>query len=703
MNSTNKNFLLPERLLLALFITTILAAAPAFAHEVTLNDDSIFVAFDSNSGALTRLEDKTTHWIIERRPELGVSFRLTALTDDHRDNFVLGRKQKAVEVKKISAHQVCLQWKNLISERGGVLPMTLTAVVSLTNDTLTFDATLQNDSSLMVSTVDFPYFGDLNSPTPVTPMEAMHIWYGSLQSTNIYYGFGKEISRKNFTTVLPSSQSLFCLIQCTNEGLCVEMENPTQPYLLDFVFDKHGSEKSTDNPVRIEFYTSHFAYIHPHTTATLVPVVLRGYQGDWHAGVDCYKEWRATWFKPPHIPDWIKDVNSWQQLQIGSPEQDWRVPYTNLLEYGEECADNGVAAIQLVGWNKGGQDGGDPVQDTDPGLGTWQQLHDAIAQIQNRGVKIILFAKLNWADLTTESYSNEFYKYQCTDENGKRLGQGGYEYFTPTQLAGIGVHRRAVMDFLDPQYRNVATKEFEKILALGSEGWLWDEVCHHAGVEYSWAPNHGYTPPGFIYGGDMPLDRQLWAAADQVNTNFLFSGEGPEDWLMQYFPCSYFRINDSSVPVCRYIDSQAPLMVAVTGFDDRDMLNLILMDRYIISYEPYNFKGHLTDFPLTLAYGKKIDALRRKYKAYLWDATFRDTLGADVTADGAVRYTVFVTAEGKRAVVVVNQELSKMITATVTLPHPGNLVVATPESPDAVPTTGTLEIPARSAAVVMEQ
>ena len=62
-----------------------------------------------------------------------------------------------------------------------------------------------------------------------------------------------------------------------------------------------------------------------------------------------------------------------------------------------------------------------------------------------------------------------------------------------------------------------------------------------------------------------------------------------------------------------------------------------------------------------------------------------------------------VTAEGKRAVVIVNQEFSKAITATVELPNPGKLVVATPEEPAAQPTEGRLQIPARSAAVVMEQ
>ena len=78
---------------------------------------------------------------------------------------------------------------------------------------------------------------------------------------------------------------------------------------------------------------------------------------------------------------------------------------------------------------KGGQDGGDPAQDTDPGLGTWQELHDAIAQIQAKGVKMILFAKLNWADLTTAWYTNELYKYACTDPYGIPYRAGWLQLF----------------------------------------------------------------------------------------------------------------------------------------------------------------------------------------------------------------------------------------------------------------------------------
>ena len=402
------------------------AAQPALAGEVTLEDHSLLVTFDGDSGALTRLEDKASHWTIERRPELGISFRLFAPLPNRRYNPVLGQKQHAASVEKLSDHVVRLQWKNPVSENGGVLPMTFTATVTLTNGTLTFDGTLTNDSPLTVETIDYPYFGDFNPPTTKTRMWTEHMWYGGLDSDEIYPGFNNQKGYWGVfhpTQTIESKQSLFCLIQCPTEGLYVEMADPTQPYLLEWTFEQHPGVISSINnmvpqtdeisgqPVHLEFRTCHFIFAHPHSTVKLVPVVLRCYQGDWHAGVDLYKQWRATWFKPPHLPDWIKDVNTWQQLQIDSPEQDYRVPYTNLLAYGQECADNGVGAIQLVGWNKGGQDGGDPAQNTDPGLGTWQQLHDAIAQIQAKGVKIILFAKLNWADLTTAWYTNELYKY----------------------------------------------------------------------------------------------------------------------------------------------------------------------------------------------------------------------------------------------------------------------------------------------------
>ena len=691
------------------------AQAAALSGEVVLQDSALVVAFDPVSGALTRMERKSTRWTIERRPALGVSFRLHAPLPQQRANFVLGAKQRAASVEKISENQVRLQWKNMVSEHGGVLPITFTATVTLKNGALTFDGVLENNSDLPVETIDYPYFGDLNPPTPETQMQVEQLWVGALSGDEIYPRFGNALGYWGVrypTKTINSNRSQFCLIQTPEQGIYVAMQDPAIRYMLQFTFELRPGNVQNDVvpredeisgiPVHTEFRTCHFVFAHPHSRFELAPVVMSTYTGDWHAGLDVYRQWRSTWFSKPHIPAWVADVHSWQQIRADGAEQDFNVPYRVLPKYIDECADNGVKAIQLVGWNHGGQDGGDPSMDTDPGMGTWEELHQAILHARSRDVKIILFGKPIFADMSTEWYKKELYKYEAIDPYGNKYESGGYSYTTPTQLAGINNRRRAIMDVCSQAYRDIATHEFEKTLALGAAGWLFDEVMQHNGVVYSFSPGRGYNSPGYLFNADIPLVKQFRAAADKVDPDFLFSGEGPGDWLMPYYVLGYYRIGSGTRHALRYLDPQAPLMAAVTGFDDREKLNLILAYRYIISYEPYNFKGHVTDFPLTLAYGKKIDDLRRKYKAWIWDAEFRDTLGASVSADGSHRYTVFVGANGKRAVVVVNLETTKAIKVRVEVPNSAQLSVATPEQPAASATSGTLQIPARSVAVLME-
>jgi hypothetical protein len=146
------------------------------------------------------------------------------------------------------------------------------------------------------------------------------------------------------------------------------------------------------------------------------------------------------------------------------------------------------------------------------------------------------------------------------------------------------------------------------------------------------------------------------------------------------------------------------MMIAINGFDDRESINRALKDRYIMSYEPFFFKGDLNDFPSTLDYGKKVDALRKRYREYLWDGEFRDTLEATVTHEGKsfADYSVFRASSGKHAVVVINDELHP-IAVLVKAEGAQDYVTVTPESPEAKPATGSLTVAARSAVVLIQR
>ena len=94
-------------------------------------------------------------------------------------------------------------------------------------------------------------------------------------------------------------------------------------------------------------------------------------------------------------PQWVRSLHAWQQIHVNSPEDELRIPFSQLPKIGRDCVKRGVKAIQLVGWNKGGQDQGNPCHDPDPRLGGFEELKKAIGKIQEMGVKVILFAKFS--------------------------------------------------------------------------------------------------------------------------------------------------------------------------------------------------------------------------------------------------------------------------------------------------------------------
>jgi hypothetical protein len=146
------------------------------------------------------------------------------------------------------------------------------------------------------------------------------------------------------------------------------------------------------------------------------------------------------------------------------------------------------------------------------------------------------------------------------------------------------------------------------------------------------------------------------------------------------------------------------IMTAVVGFADRNMINQCLLNRYIISYEPFNFKGMPSDFPETTAYGRKMDALRLDLREYFWDGEFTDKQGGKVI-DAAGKehpyYSVFTGTNGKTGMVICNYD-DKPITVTVSFENgtPSQYRLVDEKSLQKIEAEG-LVIPGRSAMVVI--
>jgi len=691
---------------------------------VVLENEQLKAVFSRRTGALLELQNKTTLWSIQRRPELALSFRLQVPLPARHANRVQGLDQPVAELEvSPDGQRLDCTWRDLQSEHGGPLEITFRATVTLAGAALTFEAAIENHSPYPVEAVSYPCLGDLSQSAPERPLVCLKQGYAGMDKIPLlphfagrmgYYGFDYPFE------MVPSPDTPFVLLDGGSEGLYAASHDPSLKESVQFAFEvKPGFERMDDTghglvapesvdgrASHLEFCVVHFPFALPGESASLSPVVLAPYAGSWQRGADVYKAWRATWFTPPRTPEWARDVHAWQQFQINSSEDEIRCGYKDLIQVGEECARHGIAAIQLVGWNNGGQDRGNPSHDTDPRLGTWDDLREAIATIQALGVHVILFSKYTWADRDNENFKTELIRYVTKDPYGDTHYHQGYDYHTLTQLAGINTRRFSPMCPLGAEWRQAAAREFHKTIDLGAAGMLFDECQHHAGVRYCFDPEHGHHRPAHVYAGDALLAEDFRAITEREAPEFLFSGEACYDLEYRHYSISYFRIARDHQPWERYVDPFAGIMAATIGFNDRDKINQCLMFRYIISYEPLNFKGRLAEMPRTLQYGKRVDALRRRYRQYIWDGEYRDRLEARVTAGGkpSHEYSVFrAAATGKHAAVVLNREAQASLAVTVGFESgSASMLLATPEQPEARPSGPSFEIPPLSAVLVME-
>ena len=330
-----------------------------------------------------------------------------------------------------------------------------------------------------------------------------------------------------------------------------------------------------------------------------------------------------------------------------------------------------------------------------------------ISEVQKLGVKIILFTKFTWVDRSTEWYREELYKFTTKDPYGDPHYHNGYAYQTDVQLAEINTHHFSPMCHLSSEWRKIADEEFKKTLILGADGMLFDENQHHGGARFCFDKSHGHKIPAHIFAGDEVLVEGFEEIKNKMNPEYIFAGEGNYDTEFRQYQLSYFRVDLDHVPMHRYIAPNEEMMIAISGYNDRNLVNTALLYRYIISYEPRNFKGRLSEFPLTLAYGKKVDLFRMQYQNFLWNGEFHHTVGAEVLVGGNVyeKYSVFTdNVTGNRAAVITNFNYDKSI--DIEIQFEGNhsqLYRATPENPNAIKFDGRTNIPPNSALIVFEK
>ena len=678
-------------------------------HSQKLESANVSCAIDLNNGALNDLVNKQTGWKVISDSKFARSFTMLVKLPDGTACNLDGRTQQKPNAE-IAGNRITLTWNNLRCNAKS-LNITFVGIIDFNDkEGLVYSGEVKNNSDAVVEELVWPYVGDVSLPAGTERFLQQFVTYTNM-ATNELFPNSSNIAG---SSALPVNS--FALFNNTKEGLYVSSKDKD---LDEYIMCKYAlvpgeglskiiggawSMKKNEerNNMRMEIPVTRMIFTQPHSDMKLVDVVLTPYTGTWHVAVDIYKDWRASWFIAPHRPDWVTHVNAWQQLQINSSEDYLSFPYKDLVSYAKDCKKYGVDAIQLTGWQYGGQDRYMPFHDIDPRLGTAEDLKKAISESKKMGVNILLFTKFHWADVTAENFASNK-DYVAWTRNLEECDHGGYSYNTYTQFKGISIRRFKVLCLSDEECRAALRREFQKCLDLGAQGMVYDENQHHAGQWLCYNPNHSHKGPAPMHRGADLLGHDFYEMVQKQDPEFFMVGEGCNDVQAKYYG-TYTRETVTHIAVSRYIDPELPIACAVVDHFDKNRVNSCLRCRYSISYEPRNFKGRLGEFPRIMEYGQKVDNLRKKYSDFLWDGEYRDVLGATVDGKDIV-YSVFKRkSDGKRAVVVLNFNIKDPVDAKISLDKSnGDLVMVSPEKQDPVAFSGSISIQPQSAVVIMEK
>ena len=660
-------------------------------REVVVASDGLRVILRRSDGAIVGVSSTQTGWTLIDDEALGLGFSLMLPLPGRRTNLVLSSEQESPVWSDIDGG-VRATWPVIRSQHGGLHDISVEVEVRAVGEAVTFDMRIANRDQVTVEEVRFPWVGHVAPTGAGGPIWNTAPVYGSLNRRSVwptfenvpgYFGLSRPTQVTEGPGNLTAPGTPFILVEDGNEGLYIGLGGAPDA-TVGWMAELHpgwgdsllqavpASDLGAPEPTAVQVGAAHLPYVTPGDQRWLTTVALAAYVGDWHRGVDVYRSLSGTWQGPRARPAaWAAEPTAWLQLQMNAPDDDLRLTFADLPEVARRCAANGVGVIQLVGWNDGGQDRNNPSHDPDQRLGGPDGLREAIAACHAHGVKVVLFTKYTWSDRSTERYRSELRRLAIGDPYGDPYVYGGYRYQTVAQLWDVNTRRLVPMCFAAEDYLDVCVDETRKVIDSGADGMLFDECLHHMPAILCFDESHGHRRAEPVYRHDNELVRRF-RAMEGLPDGFLFAGEACYDEQFEQYECSYFRTDDRDhTPFTRYLFPDVQLMTALTGFDDRNMVDQCLLYRYVISYEPYFFKGSLDDTPMTVAYGNRMDALRLEWREWFWDGTFRDTVG--VTAvdakDGTpVRCSRFESAvDRSSAVAVMNDHPSNEVVVNITV------------------------------------
>lgn len=387
------------------------------------------------------------------------------------------------------------------------------------------------------------------------------------------------------------------------------------------------------------------------------PVALQVHEGDWHTASAIYRNWFDRHFPIQRPATWLSQEMAWQSVIISNCEDGIVHRFQNLPRLAAEAKKYGVTTFEILGWDMGGIDRGYPQYRPNPRLGSPEEFRRALADIRAMGVHPLLFSNVQVADTATPLFKSELSRYAVQGRWAPDWPLFGWGEGTISARMGLARSNMTAVSPAHPGYRKLLMDQYLQMIRDGADGFQLDKTILIGTLDFN--PALPVSPDKSLITGVLDTFKELLEKGRQIKPEFALASEIWIDRTLPYVDVSYLRMGEIDMPstAMRYTFPEWKATIFGESPGDFNPMNNGMRYGMVWALAPRHYNDSL-DEPLQRPlsrYVAELIRIRKQYRDLLFEGRFRDTLGASVTGEADVRYSVFENIGATaRACVVVN-------------------------------------------------
>lgn len=681
--------------------------------QVELRSGRTVVAFDREHGSICSLRHEGWGYELIADPARAESWRLLLPLDDFPGHSIYSRDQKLSGIEH-DKNGLTLTWKNVVGQEGQRFPINVRMSVASGSDALQIWVEVKNDTDYPLAEIHYPVLNGVYGVGDRGDSDTIYVRYWG-EPHNQFTGVGGSPS---FNLGYPKSLVAIpypCTLLgafTTHDGLAtpwvdiVNRKNNRALYIghhekrlrscyLYFESDDEAQAPSQGVPAMDS--SAPVAPDKPAQSAPLAvswislpytrrgsfqtaPVHLEFHENGWQEGKNIYRRWYDNVAMFDHRQHWLRREHAWNSVNLMTSEGQVLYPYAEIPEMAMQAKKYGVNVLHINGWWKGGHDRNYPFYEPEPRLGGEQALRDAINQCHNFGVKVILFANLQYADTATDWFKKEGYRYIRMHPSGYCRYAESFGHGTASAACQLTAPMLVEVSPAFAAFQQLIEQQIVNIASMGADGVMLDKVNTMGGLCFN--PGHRQAPDEAFARAMLDSLEQIVRKCRAVNPDFGVASECQLDRIMPYIDLTYVRFPVRHTPYLRTMFPAWTSTICVTGVDAYafDSINMAVRCGYFISAEFPGFRRGFGDkrFEVLSKYLAEVLRIRRELEDTIYFGEFLDAKGVRVentTSD--ILYGVFKNTEDGWYACVIQNTGDKRATVTLSFDDgrkPGKIV-----------------------------